>query len=163
VTTARGLQKAEAQVADAVSHGGTVVLGGKNLHASDPATYPGYFFEPTIIAGANAEMLVSREETFAPVLAVYEFSTEDEAVEAANATDMGLASYFFTSDVHRSWRLYEKLDAGMVGINCGGCSAAESPFGGIKDSGFGKESGKDVAIAEYLVTKTGTMIVDGHY
>jgi len=161
VTTPRGIDKAEEQVQDAVSHGGKLVLGGKKLYGSQ--NYPGYFFEPTLITGANKEMLIAHEETFAPVLALFEFDTEDEAVAAANETSMGLASYFFTKNIDRTWRLYEKLEAGMIGMNTGNQSAAEAPFGGIKESGYGKESGKDVAINEYMVTKTGTLTLDGHY
>ncbi|CCD47701.1 hypothetical protein BofuT4_P036810.1 [Botrytis cinerea T4] len=108
-------------------------------------------------------MLITEEETFAPVLALYSFDTEDEAVDAANNTSMGLASYFFTKNIDRTWRLLENLEAGMIGMNTGNSSAAESPFGGIKESGYGKESGKDVAVNEYLITKTGTMTIDGHY
>lgn len=91
----------------------------------------------------------------------YKFETEDEAVKAANDTSMGLASYCFTKNVDRTWRLFENLEAGMIGLNTGNSSAAESPFGGIKQSGYGKESGKDVAVAEYLITKTGTFTVEG--
>jgi succinate-semialdehyde dehydrogenase/glutarate-semialdehyde dehydrogenase len=76
---------------------------------------------------------------------------------------MGLSSYFFTKDVDRTWRLLENLEAGMVGMNTGAASAAESPFGGIKDSGYGKESGKDVAVNEYMITKTGTLTLEGQY
>lgn len=76
---------------------------------------------------------------------------------------MGLASYFFTKSVDRTWRLLENLEAGMIGMNTGNASAAEAPFGGIKDSGYGKESGKDVAVNEYMVTKTGTLTVEDHY
>lgn len=75
---------------------------------------------------------------------------------------MGLSSYFFTKDVDRTWRLLENLEAGMIGMNTGNASATESPFGGMKDSGYGKESGKDVAVQEYLITKTGTLSVEGH-
>ncbi len=80
-----------------------------------------------------------------------------------NNKQMGLASYFFTRDVNRTWRLLENLEAGMVGMNTGNASSAESPFGGIKESGYGKESGKDVAVAEYLIAKTGTLTLEGHY
>lgn len=161
VTTPRSLDKAAKQVEDAKANGGNIILGGKKLHGS--AGYDGYFFEPTLITGANKEMLISREETFAPVLALFEFDSEEEAVKEANATSMGLASYFFTKNVDRTWRLLENLEAGMIGMNCGNSSAAESPFGGIKESGYGKESGKDVAINEYLITKTGTLVLDGQY
>ncbi|TGO19494.1 hypothetical protein BTUL_0004g01340 [Botrytis tulipae] len=158
LTTPRSIDKAETQVEDAKKHGGKVVLGGGKVKDTT-----GYFFEPTIILGAKKEMLITEEETFAPVLALYSFDTEDEAVDAANNTSMGLASYFFTKNIDRTWRLLENLEAGMIGMNTGNSSAAESPFGGIKESGYGKESGKDVAVNEYLITKTGTMTIDGHY
>ncbi|KAF7912592.1 uncharacterized protein EAF01_001613 [Botrytis porri] len=158
LTTPRSIDKAENQVEDAKKHGGKVVLGGSKVKDTT-----GYFFEPTIILGAKKEMLITEEETFAPVLALYSFDTEDEAVEAANNTSMGLASYFFTKNIDRTWRLLEDLEAGMIGMNTGNASAAESPFGGIKESGYGKESGKDVAVNEYLITKTGTMTIDGHF
>jgi len=158
VTTPRSLDKALSQVEDAKKHGGQVVLGGGKVLGKS-----GYFFEPTIILGAKKEMLITEEETFAPVLALYSFDTEDEAVAAANNTSMGLASYFFTKNIDRTWRLLENLEAGMIGMNSGNSSAAESPFGGIKESGYGKESGKDVAVAEYLITKTGTLTLSDHY
>lgn len=165
VTTPRSLDKAEQQIADAKKHGGQVVLGGNKLHGQKG--YEGYFFEPTLITGAKGEMLITREETFAPIMALYEFDTEDEAVQKANDTSMGLASCkwqtyagclpvhvlighldFFTKNIDRTWRLLENLEAGMIGMNTGNSSAAESPFGGIKESGYGKESGKDVAVQE---------------
>ncbi|PMD48404.1 aldehyde dehydrogenase [Hyaloscypha variabilis F] len=158
VTTPRSLDKATNQVEDAKKHGGQIILGGGKVIGKS-----GYFFEPTIILGAKKEMLITSEETFAPVLALYSFDTEEEAVTAANNTSMGLASYFFTKNVDRTWRLLENLEAGMIGMNTGNASAAESPFGGIKESGYGKESGKDVAINEYLITKTGTLTLDGHF
>jgi succinate-semialdehyde dehydrogenase/glutarate-semialdehyde dehydrogenase len=181
VTTARSLDKAESQVTDAISHGGKLLLGtGQRKKDTE-----GYFFEPAIIGDANGEMLIAREETFAPVLALFAFETEEEVVQMANDTSMGLASYFFTKNVDRTWRLFENLEAGMIGINTGksfgsscyliwkcseltlrfvgNSSAAEAPFGGIKESGYGKESGKDVAVNEYLITKTGTFTLDGQY
>jgi succinate-semialdehyde dehydrogenase len=109
------------------------------------------------------EMLVSREETFAPIAALYRFETEEEAVRMANNTSMGLASYAFTKNIDRMWRMLENLEAGMIGMNTGNASAAESPFGGIKESGYGKESGKEVAVNEYLITKTGTLTIEGQY
>ncbi len=158
VTTDRSLLKAQEQVDDALSNGGKLLLGGKKLER-----VTGFFFEPTVIGEANKQMLITKEETFAPVLALYKFEQEEEAVKAANDTSMGLASYFFTKNVDRTWRLLENLEAGMIGMNTGNSSAAESPFGGMKESGYGKESGMDVAVAEYLVTKTGTMTVEGHF
>lgn len=181
VTTPRSLDKAAQQVEDARRLGGQVILGGK----AKTDCGEGYFFEPTIITDMTQEMLISREETFAPIAAVYKFETEEEAVKWANDTSMGLASYAFTKNVDRMWRMLENLEAGMIGmntgmstssqrcfpfsicslINCslGNSSAAESPFGGIKESGYGKESGKDVAVNEYLITKTGTFTLEGQY
>ncbi|KAK2751405.1 hypothetical protein FQN55_000678 [Onygenales sp. PD_40] len=159
VTTPRSLDKAAGQVEDARKLGGKVILGGQRKTDCGG----GYFFEPTIITDMSKEMLISREETFAPIAALYRFETEEEAVEWANDTSMGLASYAFTKDVDRMWRMLENLEAGMIGMNTGNSSAAESPFGGIKESGYGKESGKDVAVAEYLITKTGTFSLEGQY
>lgn len=113
VTTDRSLDKALAQVADAEKQGGKVILGGKKLHGTPG--YDGYFFEPTLITGAKDGMLIAREETFAPVMALFEFDTEEEAVQRANDTSMGLASYFFTKNVDRTFRLLENLEAGMIG------------------------------------------------
>jgi acyl-CoA reductase-like NAD-dependent aldehyde dehydrogenase len=114
VTALRALDNAEAQVADALSHGGKVVAGGKRLQ-NTPGYDGGYFFEPTLITGGTDQMLIAREETFAPVLGLFEFETEEEVVRRANDTSMGLASYFFTKDVDRTWRLLENLEAGMIG------------------------------------------------
>ncbi|KAK1148910.1 hypothetical protein N8T08_007582 [Aspergillus melleus] len=154
LTTTRGLEKMERHINDAISKGGEVVCGGKRL-----TDYSGNFFAPTIISGMNSTMLTSQEEIFGPLLGLYRFETEEEAVRLANETSMGLAAYFFTKDTSRTWRLLESLEAGMVGMNTGNASAAESPFGGIKASGYGKEAGKDVAIEEYLISKTGTLTV----
>ncbi|KAF9891683.1 hypothetical protein FE257_003695 [Aspergillus nanangensis] len=155
LTTTRGIEKMERHIADAVAKGGEVVCGGRRVEH-----LKGNFFQPTIISGMTTEMLTTREEIFGPLLGLYRFETEAEAVQMANDTNMGLASYFFTNDVSRTWRLLESLEAGMIGMNTGNSSAAESPFGGIKASGYGKEAGKDVAIEEYLVSKTGTLTVD---
>lgn len=115
VTTSRGLDKAESQVSDALSHGGKLLLGS----GSRAKDMQGYFMEPAIIGDANGSMLIASEETFAPVLALFAFETEEEVVKAANDTSMGLASYFFTKNVDRTWRLFENLEAGMIGINTG--------------------------------------------
>ncbi|UPL02276.1 hypothetical protein LCI18_013210 [Fusarium solani-melongenae] len=157
LTTGRQVEKVEKHVSDAVSKGGKVLCGGRR-----PADLKnGYFFEPTIISGMTPDMLTTQEEIFGPLLGIYKFETEEEAVELANNTSMGLASYFYTKDVSRTWRLLESLEAGMIGMNTGNASCAESPFGGIKSSGYGKEAGKDVAIEEYLISKTGTLTVEG--
>ncbi|KAF2184127.1 aldehyde dehydrogenase [Zopfia rhizophila CBS 207.26] len=158
VTTLAGLDKVSSQIEDAKGNGATVLIGGNRINKDD-----GYFFEPTIIKNAGSSMTVATEETFGPLLALFPFETEEEAVEAANDTSMGLSSYFFTKNVDRTWRLLENLEAGMIGMNTGNASAAESPFGGMKDSGFGKESGKDVAVNEYMITKTGTLTLEGQY
>lgn len=154
LTTPRGIDKLQRHVADAIAKGGKVLSGGKV-----PDGLAGYFFEPTIISDMSASMLTTNEEIFGPLLGLYRFETEEEVVAAANNTSMGLASYFFTKDVDRTWRLLESLEAGMVGMNTGNASGAESPFGGIKESGYGKEAGKDVAIEEYLIQKTGTLTI----
>ncbi|KAJ4156414.1 hypothetical protein NW754_008043 [Fusarium falciforme] len=157
LTTGRQVEKVEKHVSDAVSKGGKILCGGKR----PSGLKNGYFFEPTIISGMTPDMLTTQEEIFGPLLGIYKFETEEEAVELANNTSMGLASYFYTKDVSRTWRLLESLEAGMIGMNTGNASCAESPFGGIKSSGYGKEAGKDVAIEEYLISKTGTLTVDG--
>ncbi|KAK0654220.1 Succinate-semialdehyde dehydrogenase [Lasiodiplodia hormozganensis] len=161
VTTPRGVERAEQVVADALAKGARLVCGGKRASGLEAGCEKGYFFEPTILADMPLDALVSCEEVFAPIAAFYKFETEEEAVRLANDTPMGLASYAFTKDVDRMWRLFENLEAGMIGLNTGNSSAAESPFGGMKDSGYGKESGKDVAVNEYLVTKTGTLTLEG--
>ncbi|KAI4665692.1 uncharacterized protein J4E78_003156 [Alternaria triticimaculans] len=155
VTTPRGVEKALALVEDAKKKGAKIHTGGKKVEKDG-----GYFFEPTVITGVTPDMDIANEEAFAPISTFIKFETEDEAVKAANDTSMGLASYCFTKNVDRTWRLFENLEAGMIGLNTGNSSAAESPFGGIKQSGYGKESGKDVAVNEYLITKTGTFTLE---
>ncbi|KAF4332986.1 succinate-semialdehyde dehydrogenase [Fusarium beomiforme] len=154
ITTAAGLEKAESQVQDALQLGAELVTGsGKS--------FKGQFMEPVILTGMTKDMKMSSEETFGPVCGLFKFHTEEEAIQWANNTSLGLASYVFTKNVDRLWRLFEKLQAGMIGLNTGNGASAESPFGGIKQSGYGKESGKDVAVAEYLIEKTGTLTVEG--
>ena len=114
LTTARGLDKMERHILDAVSKGGQVVCGGNRL-----SHLPGNFFAPTIISDMTPDMLLSQEEIFGPLLGLYRFETEEEVVKMANNTSMGLASYFFTKDSSRTWRLFENLEAGMVGMNTG--------------------------------------------
>lgn len=175
LTTSKGIEKMENHIRDAKAKGGKVLCGGDRVPELD-----GYFFQPTIISDMTSDMLTTKEEIFGPLLGLYKFETEDEVVKLANDTSLGLASYFFTNDVSRNWRLLEKLEAGMIGMNTGplklpgramhaleshtnmstgNSSAAETPFGGIKESGYGKEAGKDVAIEEYLITKSGTLTV----
>lgn len=138
------LDKVQEHVADALSHGAKVLTGGKRLQ--------GQFFEPTVLSEATAAMKVAREETFGPLAPVFRFETEAEAIEAANATEFGLASYFYSRDIGRIFRVGEALEYGMVGINTGVLGTEHIPFGGIKQSGLGREGGK-AGIDEYVEMK----------
>ncbi|RSL58196.1 hypothetical protein CEP51_014116 [Fusarium floridanum] len=160
VTTPIGLEKAESQVQDAVSRGAKLALGSGKPFTPAGQGSRGYFMKPVVLTNMNSSMKMSCEETFGPVCGLFRFDTEDEVIKLANDTSMGLASYAFTKNANRLWRMFEKLEAGMIGLNTGNGSAAESPFGGIKESGYGKESGKDVAVAEYLIQKTGTWTIN---
>jgi len=142
----QAVAKVEEHVADAVAKGAKVLAGGK-LHALG-----GTFYEPTVLGNVSADMKVMREETFGPVAAVAKFSTEEEAIAAANDTEFGLAAYFYSRDVGRVWRVGEKLEYGMVGINTGLISNEVAPFGGVKQSGLGREGSK-YGIDEYLEMK----------
>ncbi|PHH66349.1 hypothetical protein CDD81_7404 [Ophiocordyceps australis] len=162
LTTARGLDKAEMLAQDALQRGATMACGtGKRQKGHDGSD--GFFFAPTIMTGVDDDMLMSRQEIFAPLLGLSLFDDEDDVVARANHTSMGLASYVFTKNVDRLWRMFDKLEAGMIGLNTGGSSAAEAPFGGIKESGLGKESGKDVAVDEFMIAKTGTLTIEHHW
>ena len=136
--------KVQQHVQDAVAKGGRLVTGG--------AAVAGRLFAPTVLADAKADMLCAREETFGPVAPVFRFRTEAEAVALANATEFGLASYFYSRDVGRVFRVGEALEYGMVGINTGLISAAEAPFGGVKQSGLGRE-GSHHGIDDYVEIK----------
>jgi len=138
--------KTEEFVADAKAKGAKVVIGGKR-HALG-----GSFFEPTVISGAKPDMMFMKEEIFGPVAPVFKFETEEEAVELANATEFGLAAYFYTGDLGRAFRVMEGLKYGMVGVNEGLITTPEAPFGGVKESGLGKEGGHQ-GIEDYLDTK----------
>jgi succinate-semialdehyde dehydrogenase/glutarate-semialdehyde dehydrogenase len=143
---AAALTKVEEHVADAVAKGGRIVTGGRR-HALG-----GNFYEPTVIAGATTAMLVAREETFGPLAPLFVFDSEEQAVAMANDTEYGLAAYFFTRDLARSWRVGEALEYGMVGINTGLVSNAVAPFGGVKESGNGREGSK-YGVDDYLEIK----------
>ncbi|SDB92025.1 NAD-dependent succinate-semialdehyde dehydrogenase [Paraburkholderia lycopersici] len=143
---AAALRKVEAHVSDAREKGGTVVCGGR-AHALG-----GTFYEPTIITGAHGGMMLADEETFGPVAAVFRFETEEEAIQAANDTDFGLSAYFYARDIGRVWRVAGALESGMVGINEGILSTEVAPFGGVKESGLGREGSK-YGLDEYLETK----------
>ena len=136
--------KVQEHIADAVKKGAKVMIGGKPLG--------GNFFEPTLIRDVTADMAVAREETFGPVAPLFKFKTEEEAIEMANATEFGLACYFYTRDIGRVWRVAEGLEYGMVGINEGIISTAEAPFGGVKESGLGRE-GSHHGVEEYVEMK----------
>ncbi|MEM6971242.1 MAG: NAD-dependent succinate-semialdehyde dehydrogenase [Pseudomonadota bacterium] len=140
------LDKVEAHIADAKAHGGEVILGGKRHDRG------GLFFEPTLMTGVPADALITREETFGPVAPLIRFEEEAEAVRLANATVFGLASYFYARDLGRVWRVAETLESGIVGINTGIISTEVAPFGGVKQSGLGREGSKH-GIEEYLEMK----------
>ena len=138
------LEKVQRHVDDAVAKGARVLAGGKRLS--------GQFFEPTVVADATADMLCAREETFGPFAPVFRFSTEQEAIDAANATEFGLASYFYSRDVGRIFRVSEALEYGMVGINVGILATEHVPFGGVKQSGLGRE-GSHHGMDDYVEIK----------
>jgi succinate-semialdehyde dehydrogenase/glutarate-semialdehyde dehydrogenase len=131
---------------DALSQGATLRIGGTLNEAGK------LFFSPTIIEGCTKNMDLSKEEIFGPVSAIYKFSTEEEAIRMANDTEYGLAAYFFSQNINRVWRVAEQLDYGIIGINEGIVSHAEAPFGGMKESGIGREGSK-YGIEEYLEVK----------
>lgn len=146
LVSAAALEKVEAHIADALAGGATLLAGGRR-HALG-----GRFFQPTVLAGCTPDMQVCREETFGPVAPLIRFVDEAEAIRLANDTEYGLAAYACTRDLGRAWRLAEQLEYGMVGINTGLISTAEAVFGGIKQSGLGREGGRS-GIDEYLETR----------
>ena len=141
-----GLEKVEAHLADATAKGARILTGGRR-HARG-----GTFFEPTVLAGVTTAMRVAREETFGPVAPLFRFDTEAQAVEMANATEFGLAAYFYSRDLGRVFRVAEALEYGMVGVNTGLISNEVAPFGGVKQSGIGREGSK-YGLEEYLEIK----------
>ena len=143
---AKAVAKIEEHIADARAKGGTVLTGGKR-HALG-----GLFFEPTVVSGATSDMLFAREETFGPLAPVFVFDTEEEVIERANDTEFGLAAYFYSRDVGRVMRVAERLESGMVGVNTGLISTAEAPFGGVKQSGLGRE-GSRYGLDEFMEIK----------
>ena len=142
----KALAKVEEHIADAKSKGAQIAYGGKR-HALG-----GTFYEPTILTGVTTDMMVAREETFGPVAPLFRFKTEEEAVRMANDTEFGLAAYFYTRDLSRSWRVGEALEYGIVGINTGLISTEVAPFGGVKESGIGREGSK-YGILDYTELK----------
>lgn len=140
------LAKVESHIADAVGKGAEIICGGKRHQRG------GFFFEPTVLAGVNRDMLVTSEETFGPVAPVLRFETEADAIAMANDTEFGLAAYLFSSNAARIWRVAAGIEAGMVGINTGLISNEVAPFGGVKQSGLGRE-GSIYGIEEFLEKK----------
>jgi succinate-semialdehyde dehydrogenase/glutarate-semialdehyde dehydrogenase len=142
----QGLEKVKRHVAEAVADGAETLVGGS------PHPLGHTFFEPTVLTGVTARMTMSCEETFGPVAGLIQFRTEEEAVRVANDTPYGLCAYFYTQDVGRAWRVGEALEAGIVGLNTGFVSTEVAPFGGVKESGIGREGSK-YGIEEWLEPK----------
>ncbi|HTW54587.1 MAG TPA: NADP-dependent succinate-semialdehyde dehydrogenase [Stellaceae bacterium] len=142
----KAVEKVESHIADAVKKGAHVVLGGKR------AALGGSFFEPTVLTDVTTDMIITREETFGPVAPLYRFKDEKEAVKMANDTEFGLAAYFYSRDIGRIWRVSEALEYGIVGVNEGIISTEIAPFGGMKESGIGREGSK-YGIEDYLEVK----------
>jgi succinate-semialdehyde dehydrogenase/glutarate-semialdehyde dehydrogenase len=140
------VEKVEDHISDAVEKGAKVLVGGKRHELGKT------FFEPTLLANVTTDMKVTYEETFGPVAPLFSFKTEAEAIQMANDTEFGLAAYFFSRDIGRSWRVSEALEYGMVGVNSGLISTEVAPFGGVKESGLGREGSK-FGLDEYLETK----------
>ena len=143
---ADAIAKVEEHVSDVLAGGGAAIVGGER-HALG-----GTFFQPTVLTGVTADMKIFREETFGPVAPLFKFETEAEVIELANRTEFGLASYFYSRDIGRIFRVSEALEYGMVGVNTGLISTAEAPFGGVKQSGLGRE-GSHHGIEDYLEVK----------
>jgi succinate-semialdehyde dehydrogenase/glutarate-semialdehyde dehydrogenase len=142
----QALRKVERHVADALTGGAELLTGGERHERGHT------FFQPTVLSGVTASMAMTSEETFGPVAGVSRFAREEEAIEVANATPYGLASYFYSRDVGRIWRVAEALEYGIVGINTGFISTEVAPFGGMKESGIGREGSK-YGIEEWLELK----------
>jgi succinate-semialdehyde dehydrogenase/glutarate-semialdehyde dehydrogenase len=141
-----GLEKVEEHVQDALAKGATVATGGERHDLGRT------FYQPTVLTSVNKDMKIANEETFGPVSALFRFSTEDEAIAMANDTEFGLAAYFYTRDLARVWRVAEALEYGIVGINEGIISTEVAPFGGVKESGLGRE-GSRYGIEDFLEIK----------
>jgi succinate-semialdehyde dehydrogenase/glutarate-semialdehyde dehydrogenase len=140
------IAKVEEHITDARSHGARVLAGGVRHPLG------GTFFEPTVLVDVTSGMKIAREETFGPVAPLFRFETEAEAVAMANDTEFGLAGYFFTRDLGRAWRMMEALEYGMIGVNEGLASTEVAPFGGVKDSGMGREGSK-YGLEDYMNVK----------
>jgi succinate-semialdehyde dehydrogenase/glutarate-semialdehyde dehydrogenase len=145
---ARAVQKIEQHIDDALAKGARLIVGGTRVRQADGPNY----VAPTVLAGATVQMRLAQEETFGPVVPVFRFASEDEVVALANDTPYGLASYFYSRDIGRVWRVADALEAGIVGINEGLLAAEAAPFGGVKESGYGRE-GSRYGLADYMHTK----------
>ncbi|KRF61498.1 NAD-dependent succinate-semialdehyde dehydrogenase [Bacillus sp. Soil768D1] len=150
LVNAGAIEKVQEQVDDAVQLGACILNGGKRL--SDGSYSNGNFYDPTVLSNVTDNMLITREETFGPVIPLLRFSSEEEVIERANAIEYGLASYFYTKDLSRKYRVSEQLEYGMVGVNDAIPFAVQAPFGGVKESGMGREGGK-YGLDDYLDTK----------
>lgn len=142
----RAVDKVDSHVRDAEKKGGKILIGGQKL-----PEIGGNFYQPTVITGLTTEMAIATEETFGPVAGLFEFETEADVIKIANSTPVGLAGYFFSRDLQRVYRVAEALDVGMVGVNTGIISDPAAPFGGVKESGFGREGSK-YGCEEYMVS-----------
>lgn len=142
------INKVEEHIQDALEHGGKLLCGGSRAETA----YTGHFFQPTVINYAHEQMKIATEETFGPVAPIFVFKTEEEVITKANHTNYGLASYCYTKDLARAYRMMEALEYGIVGINDAVPTTAQAPFGGMKESGVGREGGK-YGIEDYLETK----------
>jgi succinate-semialdehyde dehydrogenase / glutarate-semialdehyde dehydrogenase len=142
----KAVEKVEEHISDAVAKGARIVIGGKRHEKG------GQYFQPTVLADVTTQMKVTNEETFGPVAPLYRFKTEDELLQLANDTEYGLAAYFYSRDIGRVWRVAEGLESGIVGVNVGIISTEVAPFGGVKESGIGRE-GSRYGIEEFLEVK----------
>ena len=142
LVNASAVAKVDAHVKDAIAKGAKLCIGGRAPERS------GFFYEPTVITGATGHMAVATDETFGPLAAIFPFRTEQEVVELANASELGLSGYFFSRSIGRVMRVARALECGMVGVNTGLMTAPEAPFGGVKESGLGIEGSK-YGLAEY--------------
>jgi succinate-semialdehyde dehydrogenase/glutarate-semialdehyde dehydrogenase len=140
------VEKVEEHISDAVAKGARVLTGGKRHEKG------GQYFHPTVLADVKTDMKITHEETFGPVAPLYRFGTEDELLKLANDTEYGLAAYFYSRDIGRIWRIAEGLESGIVGINVGIISTEVAPFGGVKESGIGREGSK-YGLEEFLEVK----------
>jgi succinate-semialdehyde dehydrogenase / glutarate-semialdehyde dehydrogenase len=142
----KAVEKVEEHIADALAKGAKIITGGKRHEKG------GHFFQPTVLANVTPDMKVTHEETFGPVAPLYRFKTEEELLRLANDTQYGLAAYFYSRDIGRIWRIAEGLESGIVGINVGIISTEVAPFGGMKESGIGREGSK-YGIEEFVEVK----------